>query len=363
MNSSSKNNKRKQGSGDDPASGSEKRRIGGESVQDILEKWRQFNGNNKADSVGEDGFTRVGKVPGKGSKKGCMRGKGGPENSSYKYRGVRQRLWGKWVAEIREPIIHRGRQPTKGNRLWLGTFSDPIEAAHAYDEAAKAIYGPYARLNFPNCANKDSASAANKTSSMDLTSTSESVGLGDKKPECSEVEMLGNGTEKETKDFSYNDSVRFEAPTTLKREKTEFELSRDMESSCRAGSKGEKDCMNSSKYELKPCNSIEYVHGCSIGESADIKPFEIVGNENYFSLRPQQHCDFDQFELPSAYYPATAWHSGEASTPENPKAKLPGQAYLNNLGTETDLSMDYNFDFYLQDSVEESASLDIWSLI
>ena len=41
--------------------------------------------------------------PPKPWKKGPTRGKGGPQNSSCEYRGVRQRTWGKWVAEIRNP--------------------------------------------------------------------------------------------------------------------------------------------------------------------------------------------------------------------------------------------------------------------
>lgn len=59
--------------------------------------------------------------------------------TSSKFKGVCfDKKWGKWTAQI-----------TNGKKIHLGRFGTELEAAQAYDKAAKEHFGEFAVLNFP----------------------------------------------------------------------------------------------------------------------------------------------------------------------------------------------------------------------
>lgn len=63
-----------------------------------------------------------------------------PVTNTSGFKGIYRRLgWKKWNARI----------SINGKYRYLGRFGSPIEAARAYDVAAKRLYGIFARVNFP----------------------------------------------------------------------------------------------------------------------------------------------------------------------------------------------------------------------
>ncbi|KAJ0439980.1 putative transcription factor AP2-EREBP family [Helianthus annuus] len=74
--------------------------------------------------------------------------------TGLKYRGVRQRKWGKWAAEIRDPFM--------GRRIWLGTFETAEDASQAYENKKLEFEEMAQSLKLPVNKNKNRGPAREK---------------------------------------------------------------------------------------------------------------------------------------------------------------------------------------------------------